>query len=267
MSRPTIFLALILTSAAFAQYRGNPTPVFQGFFGNVVFPAGVSGMPGVTRFVPNYVFPAGNPPQLNVPYSPQNSVRLGQQYASNRGFGGYGGFGGTGGFGGSGFSGYRGSGGSRGGTVAIPYAVPVYIGGYAGYTGYYDGPPPPDAGAPPAPGGSGSNVIVVYPSVVPGGPPPSGGYGEAYGPPAAGPAPPAPASDQGNVAPLQAPTYLIAFKDHSIYSAVAYWVEGDTLHYFTSGSNHNQVSLSLIDRDLTLRLNQEAGNNMQLPNN
>lgn len=264
MGRPTIFLALIVTSATFAQYRGNPTPVFQGFFGNVVFPAGVSGMPGVTRFVPNVVFPAGNPPQLNVPFSAQNSVRLGQQYASNRGFGGSGSFVGTG------FGGGRGS---NRAAVAIPYAVPVYIGGYAGYTGYYDGPPPPDpgaagaVGAAPAPGSSGSNVIVVYPSVVPGGPPPSGAYGEAYGPPTAGAAPQSPASDQGNPNPASAPTYLIAFKDHSIYSAVAYWVEGDTLHYFTSGSNHNQVSLSLVDRDLTLRLNQEAGNNMQLPNN
>jgi hypothetical protein len=254
MRRPAIFLALIFTTAAVGQYRGNPTPVFQGFFGNVVFPGGVSGMPGVTRFIPNVVYPAGNPPQLNVPYSAQNSVRLGQQYASNRGFATpvYG----------------RTHGGFRAGSVAaIPYAVPVYIGGYAGYTGYYDSPPPPDVAGAPAPGGSSPNVVVVYPAVVPGGaPPPSGGYGEAYAPPTgAGPSQPAPASEQGNANP--APTYLIAFKDHTIYSAVAYWVEGDTLHYFTSGSNHNQVSLSLVDRDLTLRLNQEAGNNMQLPNN
>ena len=46
------------------------------------------------------------------------------------------------------------------------------------------------------------------------------------------------------------PHYLIAFKDHTIYSAVAYWVDGDTLHYFTTGNTHNQASVSLIDRDL-----------------
>ena len=59
--------------------------------------------------------------------------------------------------------------------------------------------------------------------------------------------------------------YLIAFKDHTIYSAVAYWLEGDTLHYFTSGNVHNQVSLSLIDRDLTVRLNRESGIEVKLP--
>jgi endonuclease YncB( thermonuclease family) len=59
--------------------------------------------------------------------------------------------------------------------------------------------------------------------------------------------------------------YLFAFKDHSIYSAVAYWVDGDTLHYFTNGSTHNQASLSLLDRDLTMRLNKESGAELKLP--
>jgi hypothetical protein len=59
--------------------------------------------------------------------------------------------------------------------------------------------------------------------------------------------------------------YLIAFKDHSVYSAVAYWVDGDTLHYFTSGNTHNQASVSLVDRDLTERLNKESGVEVRLP--
>jgi len=50
--------------------------------------------------------------------------------------------------------------------------------------------------------------------------------------------------------------YLIAFKDHSIYSAFAYWVDGDTLHYVTPQRVHNQVSLALVDRDLTNKLNR-----------
>jgi hypothetical protein len=58
--------------------------------------------------------------------------------------------------------------------------------------------------------------------------------------------------------------YLIAYKDHTIYAAVAYWVEGDTLHYFTAGNTHNQVSLTLVDRDLTARLNKEAGVEVKL---
>ena len=63
----------------------------------------------------------------------------------------------------------------------------------------------------------------------------------------------------------EATHYLIAFKDHSIYSAVAYWVDGDTLHYFTTGSTHNQASVSLIDRELTERLNKESGAEVKLP--
>jgi hypothetical protein len=59
--------------------------------------------------------------------------------------------------------------------------------------------------------------------------------------------------------------YLLAFKDHTIYSAIAYWVDGDTLHYFTAGNTHNQVSLSLIDRDMTARLNKDSGVDVKLP--
>jgi hypothetical protein len=62
-----------------------------------------------------------------------------------------------------------------------------------------------------------------------------------------------------------APYYLIAFKDHSIYSAVAYWIDGETLHYFTSGNNHNQVSMALVDRELTERLNRERKVDVRLP--
>jgi hypothetical protein len=59
--------------------------------------------------------------------------------------------------------------------------------------------------------------------------------------------------------------YYIALKDHHVYLAVAYWVEGDTLHYFLPGNTHNQVSLSLVDLDLTRRLNRESGVEVHLP--
>ena len=65
--------------------------------------------------------------------------------------------------------------------------------------------------------------------------------------------------------PADPPHYLLAFKDHSVYSAVAYWVDGDTLHYFTAGNVHNQASMSLIDRPLTERLNRELGIDFTLP--
>ncbi|MBI3472384.1 MAG: hypothetical protein HY013_13605 [Candidatus Solibacter usitatus] len=59
--------------------------------------------------------------------------------------------------------------------------------------------------------------------------------------------------------------YLIAFKDHTIYAAFTYWQEGDTLHYVTTHGTHNQVSLSLVDRDLTDRLNRERNVEFRLP--
>jgi len=71
------------------------------------------------------------------------------------------------------------------------------------------------------------------------------------------------AANQGS--PSDNPGYLIAFKYHTIYAAVAYWVESETLHYITSGNTHNQVSLDLVDRDLSARLNGERGVDFLLP--
>jgi hypothetical protein len=53
--------------------------------------------------------------------------------------------------------------------------------------------------------------------------------------------------------------YLIAYKDHSVYTVLAYWVEGDTLHYVTTQNTHNQASMALIDLDLSRTLNQARG--------
>jgi hypothetical protein len=62
------------------------------------------------------------------------------------------------------------------------------------------------------------------------------------------------ASDQsGSAAPHY---FLIAYKDHSVYSALAYWVEDKTMHYVTPQQTHNQASLDLIDMDFTKKLNQ-----------
>jgi hypothetical protein len=59
--------------------------------------------------------------------------------------------------------------------------------------------------------------------------------------------------------------YLIALKDNSIYSAVAYWLENDTLHYVTSGNVRNQVSLDLVDKPLTEDLNKTRQVPVRLP--
>jgi len=188
-------------------------------------------MPGVQRTVGSVVHPGGGTPQIGVP-----GLRWQGVPGANAGRGLY-----------------------RNNTgYAYPVAVPVYVGGY-GYGGYgYD------MALPQAPmyqqQQQQPNVIVVYP--------PAPAYSSypaySYQPPAQSNVVEAPdqiqAQDQD-----QATHYLLAFKDHSIYSAVAYWVEGDTLHYFTSGNTHNQVSIPMIDRELTKKLNEGSGLEVKLP--
>jgi endonuclease YncB( thermonuclease family) len=90
-------------------------------------------------------------------------------------------------------------------------------------------------------------------------------YPDAAGVATAGPPAPEIQPAAGPPATPEPETYLIAFKDRTIYSAVAFWVDGDTLHYFTSGNMHNQASLSLVDKELTQRLNKELGIDLRLP--
>ena len=65
--------------------------------------------------------------------------------------------------------------------------------------------------------------------------------------------------------PADSVTFLIALKDSSIYTAVAYWVEADTLHYITPQGRHNRVSLELVDRALSEKLNQGKKVEFRLP--
>ena len=136
---------------------------------------------------------------------------------------------------------------------------PVYIGGYypLPYISSYDS----QAAQPQAPV---ENTVVVAPA-----PPVTPvviNYNYGTPPPAQ------PVADAGTQAPpaeeANAPEpqhYLIAMKDHTIYVASAYWVDGDTLHYFTAGNVHNQTSIGLVDRDFTQRLNKEAGIDVNIP--
>ena len=130
------------------------------------------------------------------------------------------------------------------GAIAVPYAYPVYVG-----SGYTDGSYSAAGSYPAASAAQQPNVVVVYP------PQPAPVIINQFGP---GAAPPPMAGDREPVNQYQPSTdreddqssadhYLIALKDHTIYSVVAYWVDGDTLHYFTAGNVHNQASLSLVD--------------------
>ena len=195
-------------------------------FGSVVFPGGTAGTsPGITRGFGSVVFPGGAPMQ---PVYGGAAVQphLGRSnFRRNPAIG-------------------RGT----GIAPAYIYAFPVYVGVYDNSNAPEEQAPPPERAVPvmieAGPDGEYTTTAPHQTSTV-------------YQPEPESAAEPARAADP--------PHYLLAFKDHSIYSAVAYWVDGDTLHYFTAGNVHNQASMSLIDRPLTERLNRELGIEFTLP--
>lgn len=178
---------------------------------------------------------------------------------------------------------------SRGGVVAghpqhrrnNVVLYPVYYGGYgygagygAGYAcdpsqgctqGYPDQPPVVNSGAP--------GVVINQNFVPPQASPQVREYGsgDANGDQSSSgfrmyQAPTPGQTVQSQQAPSDNPTlYLIAFKDHSVVQALGYWMEGSTLHYVTVDHDLNQVSLDLIDRDLSQRLNNERNVEFRLP--
>jgi len=145
--------------------------------------------------------------------------------------------------------------------VYVPYAVGGYYGGYyygdpGGYP-YSEGYPQQQYGGPQVVINQNFAPDVARPMVREYAPDTYGGI-RVYGPQS-------PVSEEVNAQPEESPTYLIAFKDHTIYAALAYWVEGDTLHYVTNQNTHNQVSLDLVDRELSDRLNRERQVDFRLP--
>jgi hypothetical protein len=233
-----VFVAFLATGSLCAQYKS------VGGWGNVAFPA-LGHAPTGGNPWGNVAFPAI--PQGSAAFTPA-ARGTGNHYGGLvNGFGAYGST----------------SHGNRRSHSSGIYAYPVFVGGFGYGPGYGNGPdqsaPPSDA-ASPNPAAPPPVVINQY-------------FGQAQ--PDQGP--PQDASSGSNFHFYQAPAnseappsadttyYLIAFKDHTIYSAVAYYTEGDTLHYFTSGNVHNQVSLSLVDRQLTDQLNRERNVQVRLP--
>ena len=250
MKALAVVFFLVSTTGVFAQTTRS--------FGSVVFPGGTSATtPGTTRNFGSVVFPGGSAVPTVRGGSPAIGVHppvLAPVPAQAR----------------SGQSARRTTTGrnTRNTTQPYVYAYPVYVGG----SSYDNGAsaPPQDQPAPPP-----QNITVVYPPSGQRTPAPvmiqagpdgqyytNGGQNQGamiYEPTRAARV----ADDQAE--PSEPNRYLIAFKDHTIYSAVAYWADGDTLHYFTSGNTHNQASVSLIDRELTERLNKEMGTDFKLP--
>lgn len=180
----------------------------------------------------------------------------------------------------NGLSANRFSRGTYRGPIGYPYVYSVWVPDYYDYLNYqnqYGLPPDPYAPAPPPAAAPQPPVII---NQYFGAPPP------AQGPPPQGSVP-----QQGdtsstfsnntgsnnafsNNTSAQAPGdpigppknyYLIAYKNHTIYSALAYWVEDKTLHYVTTENTHNQASLDLIDVALTKQLNERNEVPFSLP--
>ncbi|HUJ49379.1 MAG TPA: hypothetical protein VLW25_04245 [Bryobacteraceae bacterium] len=156
---------------------------------------------------------------------------------------------------------------------------PVFSGGYGyGYApGYgYDpslGYAPAEGDQPPVVNSGSMPPVVINQNFVP---PQANPVVREYGPGGASddqsglkmyqaptPGQSAPQAQPAN--PDQATIYLLAFRDHNIVQALGYWMEGSTLHYVTMDHDLNQVSLDLIDRDLSQRLNGERGVEFRLP--
>jgi hypothetical protein len=171
------------------------------------------------------------------------------------------------GFNGSGYgrSGYYGSG-SRGSGRApfyggYPYVYSVWVPDYFDYVNSQSQYAAPYSnGAPYGPAPDASSYYDVPPGAGPG-PQQPVIINQYFGPPGPQAATVAEANNTNAQAPgdpIGTPQnyYLIAYKNHAVYTAIAYWVEDKTLHYVTTQNTHNQASLDLIDLTLTKSLNQ-----------
>ncbi len=247
--RTRFVVALLCAGSVMGQSRGNlssAVPRFTGSFGSVVFPGGTSAIPGVTRTLGSAVFPGGTAPHMVIPGAntdPTRGLRLSVTAAGRNtidpAFG------------------------SRAPRAAAAvYAYPVYIPTLVDPSYYYS----PEQLPQPAPQQP-VNITIIYP------PQQAPAQPQAVDEQAGArqsnfrtyPAPDSRSAAEPAAAAPQEAQYLLAFRDHNIYSAIAYWVDGDTLHYFTSGNKHNQASLSFVDRALTERLNRESGVTVDLP--
>lgn len=238
-SLPAVGVAVVFAACGLAQQqRGSGSPDF--IRPRVVLPQSVGGASGITFAAPGN--PAARANQFSIT-NPGFATSLGATVAGR----------------GDGRDFHR-----FHHPVVIPYAFPVYVGGYAdngyGY-GYAPEQQPITIINPPQQ----TPQVVINQNFIPEHANPvmhdytddsSGGI-RVYEAPGRQPVDSS-AEDSTNY-------YLIAFKDHSIYSAFAYWVEGDTLHYVTPQRVHNQSSLSLVDRELTDQLNRDRKMQVKLP--
>ena len=138
--------------------------------------------------------------------------------------------------------------------AAVIVPVPVYYGGYYTDPSQYGQQPAPyeDQNSYAAP--SQAPVVILNQNFRSPGPPPlPRDYDGAL-------------PEQAIARPdMPATIYLIALTDHSILPTIAYWVEGDTLIYITTEGDQNRISLALVDRDFSKKLNDDRHVEFKLP--
>jgi hypothetical protein len=154
--------------------------------------------------------------------------------------------------------------GNHSGAVIVPY--PVFYGG-----GFYDyEAPPAEMGAYAQPGdqAQASPVVIINQYFQPDTPNPVvRDYSNVPLPQGVSRTPDGQPVATSDAAPQdsQPIMFLIAMKDHTIFPALAYWVDGDTLNYITTQGTKNSASLDLVDRAFSQQLNKERKVEFGLP--
>ena len=134
--------------------------------------------------------------------------------------------------------------------------------GYSYWPGYYDYSYSPYAYSYPYSYDPSPNVTVIYPA--PAQAAPSTVYVER-GDPVVGQCDQYGQEIKSSSGAGDSPIFLLAFTDHVIRAATAYWVEGQTLHYLTLDYEQKQAPLDTVDRALSLQLNRERRVAFSLP--
>lgn len=79
------------------------------------------------------------------------------------------------------------------------------------------------------------------------------------------PQPAAPRNEEGAAETSSKATItLLAFADSTVVTAIAYWQQGDSLHYVTNGFSKRVVPIHSLDKALTEQLNRERKVDFQL---
>jgi hypothetical protein len=68
-----------------------------------------------------------------------------------------------------------------------------------------------------------------------------------------------------NFQPSAPKVFLLALKDGTLRQAVAFWAEGDTLHFVQPDHKQDSVTFVKLDREASKRFNSERGIEIKLP--